>query len=96
MTGIIILNIWIFFQANGIEDDNKRKAILLSSCGSDTYKLFKKLAAPTVLTSTSYEDIKYLINKHKDLKPNSIVKYFKFNNRNHADSETISKYMAEL
>ena len=51
-----------FFQANGIENCNKKKAILLSSCGSNTYKLFKSLAAPTVLTSASYEDLKHLMS----------------------------------
>ena len=30
-----------FFIANSIDDDNKKKAMLLSSCGSDTFKLFK-------------------------------------------------------
>ena len=61
MTGIIISDKWIFFfQANGIEDSNKKKAILLTSCGSNNYRLFKSLAAPTVLTSASYEDLKHL------------------------------------
>ena len=41
-----------FFQANGIEESNKKKAILLSSCGSNAYKLFKSLAAPNELTNT--------------------------------------------
>ena len=37
MTGIIISNKLIFFfQANSIEDGNKKKAIPLSPCGSDT------------------------------------------------------------
>ena len=60
-----------FFQANGIKDGNKRKAILLNSCGSDICKLFKSLAAPTVLTSTSYED--HLMSEHENPKPNSIA-----------------------
>ena len=38
--------------------------------GSDTYKLFKSLAAPTLLTSTSYEDLKHLMSEHKHPKPN--------------------------
>ena len=59
-----------FFQANGIKDGNKKKTILLSSCGSNTYKLFKSLAAPTLLTSTSYEDLKHLMSEHKHPKPN--------------------------
>ena len=34
--------------------------------------------------------------EHKNLKPKSIAKRFKFNNRNRADSEILSEYMAEL
>ena len=36
----------LFFEPNSIEDVNKRKEILLSSCGATTYKLFKGLTAP--------------------------------------------------
>ena len=35
-----------FFPANGIIDDDKKRAILLSSCGSRTYSLFRSLVAP--------------------------------------------------
>ena len=42
------------------------------------YKLFKSLAALTVLTNASYEDIKNLMSKHKNPKPNSIAEGFKF------------------
>ena len=30
----------LFFEANDIEQEEKQKAILLSSCGPSTYKLF--------------------------------------------------------
>ena len=60
------------------------------------YKLFKSLAAPNELTNTSYENIKHLMNEHKNLKPNSIAERFKFNSRNRAENETIPEYMAEL
>ena len=36
-----------FFRANGINDETKKKSILLSSCGSKVYKLFRNLLAPT-------------------------------------------------
>ena len=35
-----------FFLANGIIDDDKKRAILLSSCRSRTYSLFRSLIAP--------------------------------------------------
>lgn len=55
------------------------------------YKLFKSLAALTVLTNASYEDIKHLMSEHKNPKPNSIAERFKFNTRNHTNDETISE-----
>ena len=58
--------------------------------------MFKSLAAPTALTSNSYEDIKHLKSEHKNPKPNLIAERFKFNSRNRADSETTSEYTAEL
>ena len=57
-----------FFQANGIEESNKKKAIHLSCCGSNTYKLFKSLAAPNKLTNTSYENINNYKSKHRSFR----------------------------
>ena len=42
-----------------------RKRLLLSSCGSDTFKLLKSLTAPNDLASSSYTDIKQLMSEHK-------------------------------
>ena len=36
-----------FFVANGITDANKKRPIMLSSCGAVTYNLFKGLTAPS-------------------------------------------------
>ena len=35
-----------FFLTNGVIDDDKESAVLLSSCGSRTYSLFRSLVAP--------------------------------------------------
>ena len=42
-----------YFTANGITDAGKQRAILLSACGTTTYKLLKTLVAPAELTSKS-------------------------------------------
>ena len=84
------------FLANSIDDDNKKNAVLLRSCGSDTFKLFKSLTAPNDLASSSYTDIKQLMSEHKNPKPNVFAERFKFNSRNRANNESISDYMAEL
>ena len=73
-----------------------KQAILLSSCDSNTYRLFKRLAAPTELTNTFYEDIKHLISGLKNLRANLIAKHIKSISTYHADSKTISKYNVKL
>ena len=35
-----------FFDANDINTEGKQKAILLSACGSSTYKLLRDLCCP--------------------------------------------------
>ena len=85
-----------FFLANSIKDDNKKKAVLLSSCGSDTYKSFKSLVAPEDIGRSSYAEIKHSMGEHKNPKPNQITEQFMFNSRNHKSNESISQYMAKL
>ena len=85
-----------FFLANSVEDDNKKKAALLSSCVSDTYKLFKSLVAPEDIGRSSYAEIKRLMGERKNPKPNQIAERFKFNSRNRKSNESISEYMVEL
>ena len=74
----------------------KVKKSLLSSCDSNTYRLFKRLAAPTELTNTFYEDIKHLISGLKNLRAIMIAKHIKSISTCHADNKTISKYNVKL
>ena len=62
-----------FFLANSIDikDDNKKKAVLLSPCGSDTYKLFRSLVALENIARSSYVEIKRLMGKHRKPKTKS-------------------------
>ena len=84
------------FLANSIKDDNNKKAVLLSPCCSDTYKLFKNLIAPEDIGTSSYAEIKRLMGEHKNPKPNQIAERFKFNSRNCESNKSLSEYMAEL
>ena len=36
----------LYFTVNDIDDEEKRKAILLTSCGIECYRLFKGLTTP--------------------------------------------------
>ena len=86
----------LFFVANSIDDESKKRAILLSSSGADTYKLFKGLSAPAKPAEISYPELTQLMQNHVRPKPNTIMERFKFNTRDRQPSENISTYIAEL
>ena len=43
-----------FFAANGVTDEKKKKAILLSVCGAQTCQLIRTLSAPTSLSDEGF------------------------------------------
>ena len=65
-----------YFLANDITDDGKKKAIFLSSVGSETYKLIRDLCTPDAPTSKSFPDICSLLNEHLNPEPNVIVERY--------------------
>ena len=69
-----------FFEGNRISDQSQRKAILLSSCGITTYKLFKGLTASSkhgviILKpgEKSFDELKQLMLHHHNPRPNMIA-----------------------
>ena len=86
----------LFFEANGIEEETKRKVILLSSVGAQTYKLLKSLSVPSKPAHKTFQELVRMMTNHQDPKPNSIAERFKLNNRDRKLEESIAKYTAEL
>ena len=90
----------LFFDANGIGDESvdekaKRRAILLSVCGSKVYKLCD-LLAPAKPKEKSYLELVKLIQVHLAPKPSEIVQRFKFNNRFRNEGESVADFVAAL
>lgn len=90
-----------YFDANAIgnqeaADQNRRKAILLSVCGSKVYKLMSDLLAPTKPGDKSYDELVKIMQDHYAPKPSEIVQRFKFNNRFRQQNESVSDYVAAL
>ncbi|XP_039511288.1 uncharacterized protein K02A2.6-like [Pimephales promelas] len=85
-----------FFVANEIEEEEKKRAILLSSVGSRTYSLMRNLLSPNKPGEKSYEDLTDLLQSHYNPKPSEIVQRFKFNSRTRAVNETVMEYVAVL
>ena len=85
-----------YLEANGIEDAAKKRALLLSACGTSTYKLLKTLVAPAELSSKSFSDLVKLAQDHYTPKPSVIMSRFKFNTSCRQEGESIIQFVTRL
>ena len=85
-----------YFTVNGIMDEDKQRAILLSACGTTTYKLLKTLLAPVELTSKSFSELVKLAQEHHNPKPSVIMRRFRFNTCVRHEGESITVYVTRL
>ena len=85
-----------FFLANDIDNVEKKKAILLSSCGAETYHLFRGLCSPGKPADKTFDELCSLMKNHQHPEPNPIAERFKFNSRVRAPNESVTTYIAAL
>eukprot|EP00731_Ephydatia_muelleri_P003665 Em0001g3665a len=85
-----------FFKANRISDPEKQRAVLLSTCGNETYLLIRSLAAPDKPTDKSISEILELARDHFCPSRSVIVQRYNFNCRTQKEGETVSQFCAEL
>ena len=85
-----------YFTANDITDNEKKKAILLTVCGSKIYSLVKSLLAPAKPTEKPYKDICDLVKSHLNPAPLIIAERYKFHLARQTEGQSISSFMAEL
>eukprot|EP00731_Ephydatia_muelleri_P012745 Em0007g55a len=85
-----------FFKANGISDPEKQRAMLLSTCGNETYLLIRSLAAPDKPTDKSISEILELARDHFCPSRSVIVQRNNFNCRTQKEGKTVSQFCAEL
>ena len=53
-----------YFAANDVVDAGKQRAILLSSCGPETYQLIRNLSAPEKPTEKTFAALVKLVKEH--------------------------------
>ena len=82
-----------FYSAN---DNDKRKSILLSACGSKAYKLMCNLLAPDKPGDKSFNDLVTLLKQHYNPIPSEVAQRFKFNNRIQQQEESIAEFVQKL
>ena len=85
-----------YFEANDIEDKDKKRSIFLSVIGAKTYKLLRGLIRPEIPNKLSYEELSEATKNHYVPKPSVIVQRYKFNTRVRGNDESISTFIAEL
>ena len=73
-----------YFIANDVTDEGKKRSILLSACGSSTYKLIRSLVEVGQLATSPYSVAGY----YQPI-PSEIVQRYKFNTRVRASRELI-------
>ena len=70
-----------YFIKNGVNDVEKKRAILLCSCGAKTYRLIKSLVAPGKPTEKTFAELVEIMLKHFNPFPAITVQRYKFNHR---------------
>ena len=62
-----------FMAANDITNAEKKRQVLLSCVGSETYHLIKTLVSPETPGDKSYDELTVLVKNHLDPAPSKIV-----------------------
>ena len=85
-----------FFEANGIDDGEKQRAILISVVGPATYKLMRNLVSPDKPSSKTFDQLTQVMKEHFNPKPSEMVQRYVFDSRSRQPTESVSAYVAEL
>ena len=85
-----------YFIANDVEDEGKKRAILLSNCGPQTYQLLKSLLTPAKPADKTFTEIVKELKDYWQPKPSEIVQRFNFHSRAQKQGESVTDYVAEL
>ena len=67
-----------FFLANGIDDAEKKRAVLLSVIGPVMYKVLRNLLALMKPSEKNYDELVATLSAHYSLPPSEIIQRFKF------------------
>ena len=85
-----------FFSANGVDDADKKRSVLLTVIGAATYKTLRNILSPEKPGEKPYAELVESLSKYFKPTPSEIVERFKFHSRVRKAGESISTYVAEL
>ena len=85
-----------FFTANGINEEARKKAVILLVIGPSAYKLIQSLVSPRKPGDLEYKNLIDTMKKHYYLVLLEIMQRYKFHTRFREPSESVTMYMSEL
>ena len=86
----------LHLAANGIDNAERKRAVLLSVCGASTYHLIRSLVSPNKPTDKTFAEIVKLVKDHLTPPPSCTMLRYKFNARSQNDKESIAEFVASL
>ncbi len=86
----------LYFDANDITVDAKKRGVLLSSCGPKTFTMIKSIVAPAKPADVPYKDLEEIIGGHYNPKPMQSVQRCLFNSRSRKPGESMATFVNEL
>jgi hypothetical protein len=85
-----------YIELNNIQGEQQKRALLITSCGLDTYQLMRNLVQPSKPKEKSFKELIEVVQQHTSPKPSEIVERFKFNSRSRKEGESVQSFVAEL
>lgn len=85
-----------YFVANGITDNEIKRAVLLTAIGDKAYGILRSLVTPLFPKDLSFDQISAKLRAHFEPKPNEIVQRFHFRSRMQKKDESIADFVADL
>ncbi|KAJ8682195.1 hypothetical protein QAD02_017987 [Eretmocerus hayati] len=84
------------FIAQGIADDGKKVAHLLTRCGAESYRLIRDLCAPTKLKDMKYDELVKKVSDHLSPKKSENVERSQFRKTIQRQGESVAEFIARL
>lgn len=85
-----------YFVANSITSLDKKRALLLTLCGPETYDIVRALVAPRTPGDIGFEELVSILGTHFDPQASELYSRYKFQRRDQLADESINSYVATL
>ena len=85
-----------YFIANAIDSADKKRGILLTVIGSETYSLLRSLISPAKPADKTFTQLVDVLKSHLNPTPIVMAERFKFYNRVQFPAESLHVYLADL